>query len=79
MPRPRPLPPGVQDMEAKADQIRQKLHRQIDEILKNGSWYCQDCDLFCDRIEDDHGQPAHCNRCHSPRIHFVEPFKKEDK
>lgn len=78
VPRPRPpMPPGVKDMEKTAEAIRQKLHRQITDVLNNGSWQCDDCDSFCDRIEGEHGQPAHCHRCGSHRIKFVPPLKKE--
>jgi uncharacterized paraquat-inducible protein A len=76
-PRP-PMPPGVQDMEKTADEIRQKLHTRIDLILNHGSWFCRDCDLPCDRIEDDHGQPAYCNRCKGHRIYFVDPLKQKE-
>jgi uncharacterized paraquat-inducible protein A len=68
---PRPMPPGLEEMEAKGDQIREKVRRKIDQVISSGTWCCKDCDSFCDRIEDDHGQPAKCDRCGSHRIHFV--------
>jgi uncharacterized paraquat-inducible protein A len=46
-------------------------------VLNNGSWLCDDCDSFCDRIEGENGQPAHCHRCGGYRLKFVPPFKKE--
>jgi uncharacterized paraquat-inducible protein A len=70
------MPPGVLDMEAKAEEIRQKLHRQISDVLANGSWHCQDCDRFCDRIEGENGQPAHCSRCGGHKLNFVGPLKE---
>ncbi|MGH7979970.1 MAG: hypothetical protein ACREE6_11395 [Limisphaerales bacterium] len=76
MPRPRPTAPGVEEMEAKADQIREKLRRKIDAILLYGAWHCHDCDSFCERIEDDHGQPAHCHRCRSHKLYLVGPLKE---
>ena len=38
-----------------------------------GYWYCYDCDRPTEREESDHGQPAHCARCHSHKIRYVEP------
>jgi uncharacterized paraquat-inducible protein A len=64
-------------MEAKADEIRQKLHCKISDVINNGSWLCNDCDSFCDRIEGENGQPAHCHRCGGYRLKFVPPLKKE--
>lgn len=75
---PRPMPPGVQEMEKTADEIRQKLHSRIDLILNHGSWFCRDCELNCERVESDNGQPATCGRCGSVRIYFVEPLKKKE-
>lgn len=71
MPRP-PMPPGVIQMEAEAEEIRRKLALQMEIILTQGIWFCKDCGRGCDRIEDDHGQPAHCNRCGSHRIEFLQ-------
>jgi rubrerythrin len=73
------MPPGVQDMEKTAEAIRQKLHRQINNILTNGSWICRDCELPCERIESENGQPASCHRCGGHRIYFLDPLKKEVK
>ena len=79
MPRP-PMPPGVEQMEAEADHTRQKLSQHFESLLHLGFWFCKDCQRECQRIEDDHGQPASCHRCHGHRIHFVEPiYKKEAK
>jgi hypothetical protein len=79
VPQPRPpVPPGVVEMEAIGEEIRQKLREKIDEILFCGSWFCNDCKRFCERIEGEQGQPAHCDKCGSHRITFLEPLKQKE-
>jgi hypothetical protein len=46
--------------------------------LRSGFWFCDDCQTSCERIEDDHGQPAHCHRCGSHRIAWTAPIIVED-
>jgi hypothetical protein len=40
------------------------------EHLKEGAWFCADCERRCERVEGENGQPAHCHRCGSHRINF---------
>jgi len=73
-PRPlprRPQPPGSDNGQTLADQIK----RNIAEVLASGFWFCKDCDCICERIEGEQGQPAHCNRCCSPRIEWNPPVE----
>jgi hypothetical protein len=70
--------PGVQQLEADVDRLRGKLKGQIEQLFATGYWFCQSCNAPTERIEDDHGQPAHCERCRSPRIYFVQPIHKQE-
>ena len=59
------------------DQVQQRLAAQMTsrfaQALRSGFWFCNDCRTSCERIEDDHGQPAHCHRCRSHRIEWNAP------
>jgi len=37
-----------------------------------GYWWCYDCEKVTEREEGEQGRPAHCNRCQSHRIRYVE-------
>ena len=80
VPRPRPLrPPGEGN---KLEEIRENGWRKFQELLTQGSWYCQDCAGLCEHEEGEQGQPAHCKACGSHRIMFVQPVpvpKEEGK
>lgn len=75
MPRPA-RPPGEE--ENKLEKVRQKIARQLADLMTNGYWYCPDCHSACDRIEDDHGQPPRCSLCNGIRIHFVKPIQTQE-
>ncbi len=59
-----PLPPlRPQPPAPPSDAIAHNLQRCIEEFLLLGYWFCTDCKMTTERMEDDHGQPAHCSRC----------------
>ena len=53
--------------------IARKLKSQLSQIFRDGFWYCNSCESRCERIEDENGQPAHCDKCGSPRIDWNRP------
>lgn len=57
-------------------EIRRRMNERFLNALKNGFWYCDDCERPTERIEDDHGQPAKCGHAHcgSSRITYHRPL-----
>lgn len=41
--------------------------------LFGGGWFCKSCNAGTERVESDHGQPACCAGCGSPRIVYYRP------
>jgi rubrerythrin len=71
MPR-RPLPPAQPSHTDLAD----KLSRFFKDAALYGFWFCKSCDAPCERIEGEQGQPAHCDKCGSPRISWTQPMNQ---
>jgi len=55
---------------------RRRIFARLQHALTVGFWWCDDCDRVTERIEDDHGQPAHCGHpdCGSHRITYKKPL-----
>jgi len=68
-----PLPPPRPRLQT-TDQLAHQIQRSVETVLMAGFWFCHNCDCICERIEGEQGQPAHCHRCHSPRIEWNPPI-----
>jgi len=66
--------PAATRKECRESEIGQKIKAKLTEIFKNGFWFCLDCQSRCERMEDEHGQPAHCDLCGSPRLQWNPPL-----
>jgi hypothetical protein len=84
IPRPRALkPPGV-ETESKADEALKRVAKSfatlasLAELINHGFWFCADCKRICEREESDHGQPAGCGFCGSPRISYNGPVSQQE-
>jgi hypothetical protein len=53
---------------------RRRIFAALLGTLTLGFWWCDDCERVTERIEDDHGQPAHCSHCGSHNIHHEKPL-----
>lgn len=49
------------------------LKAKLSQVFRDGFWFCDDHQGRCERVEDDHGQPAHCDACGSHRLTWVKP------
>ncbi|MGB7767415.1 MAG: hypothetical protein WBN22_00980 [Verrucomicrobiia bacterium] len=65
-----PLPPAPPSQSA----LSHRIKRFIEDVLLDGYWFCNSCDMRCERLEGEQGQPAHCHRCNSPRIEWIPPI-----
>lgn len=55
---------------APAAEIGREIKDALSKLFVAGFWFCHDCNRVCERVEGEHGQPAHCSRCGLPRIEF---------
>ncbi len=66
--------PNYQTLLSQATAIKppRKLGRilkgRIAAIMREGNWWCRNCEARCEREEGEQGQPAHCEHCGSFRI-----------
>jgi uncharacterized paraquat-inducible protein A len=67
---PRPLRPPESRTQS---ELAHQLQRNIETVLMNGFYFCDDCDCMCERMEGEQGQPAHCSRCGGHRINWNPP------
>lgn len=52
---------------------RGRILSRLKRVFREGFWYCHHCEATCEREEGEQGQPAHCERCCSPRIEWCPP------
>jgi len=66
--------PAATPKKCREEETKNFILGKLTEIFKNGFWFCQDCQSRCERIEGEHGQPDHCDRCRSHRIKWNPPL-----
>ena len=66
--------PGAIRKDCRGSQIAAQLRARLTEVFANGFWFCLDHEGKCERVEDDHGQPPHCDQCGSHRIKWNAPI-----
>lgn len=49
-------------------------NNDLNELIKNGYWYCSACQRITDPIEHDNGQPTGCELCGSWKIAWHPPI-----
>ena len=53
--------------------MAREIKGRLEKIFSNGFWFCYDCEARCERVDGEQGQPAHCDRCSSPRLEWIPP------
>jgi len=54
-------------------QLGRELKARVTILLTEGFWFCNACEHTCERIEGEHGQPAHCKHCGSAKLEYYPP------